>query len=91
MLNLLKDILKNGIKPPLFELGEAKFWDDPHISKSMLEAHLNPNHDAASWKPETIDKTVHHLLKLKVLKPGMKVLDLGYVYEAAFISYGYAG
>ena len=65
------------VKPTLFELGEAKFWDDPHISKSMLEAHLNPNHDAASRKQETIDKTVKHLFESKVLKPGMKVLDLG--------------
>lgn len=65
------------VKPALFEPGEAKFWDDPHISKSMLEAHLNPNHDAASRKSETIDKTVKHLFESKVLKPGMKVLDLG--------------
>jgi SAM-dependent methyltransferase len=43
----------------------------------MLEAHLNPDHDVASRKPETIEKTVRHLFESKVLKPGMKVLDLG--------------
>ncbi len=74
---LLDSLLKINPKPLLFERGEPKFWDDPHISKSMLEAHLNPNHDAASRKPDTIDKTVRHLFESKALKPGMKVLDLG--------------
>ncbi|MCX7710170.1 MAG: methyltransferase domain-containing protein [Clostridia bacterium] len=64
-------------KPVLFEPGESKLWDDEYISKSMLDAHLNPNHDAASRKPETIDKTVQHLFASQVLKPGMRVLDLG--------------
>ncbi len=77
MRELLDNLLKINTKPLLFEPGEAKFWDDPHISKSMLEAHLNPNHDASSRKPDAIDKTVKHLFESKVLKAGMKVLDLG--------------
>lgn len=64
-------------KPALFTAGEKNFWDDPHISKCMLEAHLDPNHDAASRRPEIIDQTIHHLLTSGILKPGMKVLDLG--------------
>jgi len=74
---LLDSLLKINPKPLLFEPGEPKFWDDIHISKSMLEAHLDPNHDAASRKPDTIDKTVRHLFGSKILKPEMKVLDLG--------------
>jgi len=70
-------LLQYSIKPPLFEPGEARFWDDPHISKSMLEAHLNPDHDAASRKPETIDREVEHLISSGILKPGDRVLDLG--------------
>ena len=27
-------------KPRLYEKGEEMFWDDEHISKGMLEAHL---------------------------------------------------
>jgi SAM-dependent methyltransferase len=91
MRELFNNLLKLNSKPMLFEPGcrveqlgksttnsvELKFWDDPHISKSMLEAHLNPNHDAASRKPETIDKTIHHFFESGLLKPGMKVLDLG--------------
>lgn len=43
----------------------------------MLEAHLNPNSDAASRKVAIIDKEVRHLLAVRVLKPRDRVLDLG--------------
>lgn len=65
------------VKPRLYEPGEPLFWDDPHISKSMLEAHLNPDNDVASRKHVTIDKQVNHLISSGVVKPGDKVLDLG--------------
>lgn len=77
MRNLLEVLMKAGKRPLLFEAGEPEFWNDPHISKSTLEAHLNPNHDAASRKPEIIDQTVLHWLSCGVIKPGYKVLDLG--------------
>ena len=35
-------------EPALYEGGTAPFWDDDHISQSMLAAHLDPNLDAAS-------------------------------------------
>lgn len=73
----MKNILKLVQKPPLFEPGEPQFWDDPYISQSMLKAHLDPGHDAASRKPETIDKTVHQFLSSGIVKPGSRVLDLG--------------
>jgi SAM-dependent methyltransferase len=74
---LLTDILKADQKPPLFEPGEPHFWDDPYISQSMLKAHLDPGHDLASRKPKTIAKTVEHLLKSGIIKPGFRILDLG--------------
>jgi len=70
-------IFQYSAKPPLFEPGEAHFWDDPHISKGMLEAHLNPEHDAASRKAETINKEIEHLVSSNILKQGNRVLDLG--------------
>lgn len=70
-------ILGFAEKPALFESGEPEFWCDPHISKSMLEAHLDPDHDAASRRPEEINRTVCHLVASGVLAPGMRVLDLG--------------
>jgi hypothetical protein len=36
-VNLLNELLE---KPEPFAPGEALFWDDPHISKGMLEAHF---------------------------------------------------
>ena len=74
---LIDSINKYSNQPQPFEPGEKSFWDDPHISKSMLEAHLDQSHDAASRKIETIDQTVEHLFKTGLLKPGMKLLDLG--------------
>lgn len=73
----LSTLLQCSEKPPLFEPGETRFWDDPHISKGMLEAHLNPEHDAASRKAETIDKEIKYLVSSNILKPGDRVLDLG--------------
>jgi cyclopropane fatty-acyl-phospholipid synthase-like methyltransferase len=64
-------------KPALFEPGEPHFWDDPHIAKSMLEAHLDPLREAASRQPETIDQEVNHLASCGIIEPGDKVLDLG--------------
>jgi SAM-dependent methyltransferase len=74
---LLTDIMKANLKPSLFEPGEALFWDDPHISQSMLQAHLDPAHDLASRKPETIDRIVERLLRSGMIKPGFRLLDLG--------------
>ena len=74
---ILSYILDSSTKPRLFGPGETQFWDDPHISKSMLKAHLNPHTDAASRKPETISKTIEHLVLSNILNHGDKVLDLG--------------
>ena len=64
-------------KPEPFTPGEALFWDDPHISKQMLEAHLDPNIDAASRRPETIDRSVKWMIEMLRLKTGDSLLDLG--------------
>jgi SAM-dependent methyltransferase len=74
---LLTDVLKANHKPPLFEPGEARFWDDPHISGSMLQAHLDQAHDLASRRSETITRIVAHLLGSGLIKPGFRLLDLG--------------
>ena len=73
----LSVIFELPVKPRVFEPGESLFWNDPYISKSMLEAHLNPDNDAASRKHNTIDLEVNHLISSGILKPGDKVLDLG--------------
>jgi SAM-dependent methyltransferase len=72
---MFKDLVQQARKPVLFTKGTANFWDDPHISKYMLEAHLDPTWDAASRKPETIDRTVEWLTNY--LPSQAAILDLG--------------
>jgi len=75
-LNLDK-LMRLQQKPAPFTPGEPLFWNDPHIAKQMLAAHLDQSTDLASRKPETIDKTVRWLLSHLDLKIGDAVLDLG--------------
>lgn len=77
MKRLFECLADSAKKPELFQAGEPSFWDDPHISKSMLEAHLNSNFEGASRSIQTIEKTVEHLISTAILKPHDKVLDLG--------------
>lgn len=63
-------------RPALFAPG-APLWTDEHISAQMLAAHLDPSHDAASRRPETIDREVAWLVSHLGLRPGSRVLDLG--------------
>lgn len=52
LLNFLKK------RPELYEQNVSKLWDDEHISKGMLEAHLNPDLDAATRNYKFVDKSV---------------------------------
>lgn len=66
-------------KPSIFQEGksQAAFWDNEHISKQMLEAHLNPNWDAASRKADTIELSCKWIISSMNLNNNDKVLDLG--------------
>lgn len=64
-------------KPPLFAPGEPLFWNDPHISAQMLQAHLDSRNDLASRRPETVQKSVDWLISNLNLRTGSAVLDLG--------------
>jgi SAM-dependent methyltransferase len=77
MDQILAQLIELQQKPAPFTPGEALFWDDPHISSQMLEAHLNLEIDAASRRPETIDRSVKWLIETLELKPGDSVVDLG--------------
>ncbi|NJD04165.1 MAG: class I SAM-dependent methyltransferase [Ruminiclostridium sp.] len=72
MINELFSLLQ---KPALWQRSCEPFWDDEHISKGMLEAHLNPDRDAASRKHSDIDHSVKWLQS--IIPAGSKVLDLG--------------
>jgi 2-polyprenyl-3-methyl-5-hydroxy-6-metoxy-1,4-benzoquinol methylase len=71
LLNLLKE------RPKLYEPSTSKFWDDEHISKGMLEAHLNPEWDAATRNHKFIDKSVEWITGITEGNENSKLLDLG--------------
>jgi 2-polyprenyl-3-methyl-5-hydroxy-6-metoxy-1,4-benzoquinol methylase len=77
MEQVIAQLIELQQKPEPFTTGVSLFWDDPHISKQMLAAHLDPDIDAASRRPETIDQSVNWLIQTLGLKPGDSVLDLG--------------
>lgn len=63
-------------RPAPFAIG-AELWNDPHISGEMLKAHLSPDTDAASYKPETIAAICRHLPCAMGLNKGAAIVDLG--------------
>lgn len=77
MDNIFAQLLQLQQRPAPFEPGEPLFWNDPHISAQMLKVHLDPNIDAASRTPETIDRSVQWTIETLALKTDYVVLDLG--------------
>jgi SAM-dependent methyltransferase len=73
----LEGLVRLTRRPALFTPHDAPFWNDPHIASQMLEAHLDPNTDAASRRPETIERCVIWLMEELALRPGARLLDLG--------------
>lgn len=53
------------------------FWDDPHISQSLLRSHLDPGNDLASRRKSFIDASTIGLPGVLGLAPGSRLLDLG--------------
>jgi SAM-dependent methyltransferase len=67
-------------KPELFSESRKLFWTDPHVSAYTLEAHLDPESDAASRPPETIDASVEWIAQLaeaRFPREPIHLLDLG--------------
>ena len=73
----INKIIELTKKPKLFERSDQKFWDDPHISKNMLEIHINPEFDAASRSYEFIGESIDWLIKSVFNDKDQKILDLG--------------
>ncbi len=50
-------------RPAPFEYYTSlQLWNDPHISKGMLDAHLDSSHDVASHRREFIDNGVSWMI-----------------------------
>lgn len=74
---MLDKMLEAAKKPELYAQSTMVFWDDEHISKGLLEAHLETDVDAASRKPEYIQKSVDWIARLAPPKSHNRLLDLG--------------
>ena len=82
----------NEIK--LFQRSNETIWTDGHICKTLLEAHLDESHDAATRKPETRIKTVNWINQS--IKPNSKIIDFGcgpglYSYELGKLGHNVLG
>jgi SAM-dependent methyltransferase len=73
----IQKIMRLMVKPVPFEPIGKLIWQDEHLSRQLLATHLDPNTDAASRRPETIDRSIAWIIDTLQLKPGMAVLDLG--------------
>lgn len=73
----LSELLQRTPVPAPWSEGEKIPWNEPGFSRRMLREHLDPGHDAASRRQETIDRQVAWLHEtVRAGKPG-RVLDLG--------------
>lgn len=63
--------------PKIYTESDGAFWDDEHISKFMLEAHLNPDCDSASRKQDGIIRSANWITEFCGGGSGKKMLDLG--------------
>lgn len=89
---MIDELMKYVKKPKLYELGTDVLWTDEHISKGMLEAHLNPEIDAASRNHSFIDKSVEWISQVAPASKYNELLDLGCgpgLYAERFSKAGY--
>ncbi len=71
------DIISKIEKPEIYEKGTAFMWTDEHISKQLLNIHLNPDIDLASRRKSSIEKTANWILDTQKEKGKLNILDLG--------------
>ncbi|QIB70156.1 class I SAM-dependent methyltransferase [Aminipila butyrica] len=79
-------------RPTLYKQSEVNFWDDEHISKYMLKAHLNPDYEGASRKWSFIEQSVKWIQEMTPPAQYRHLLDLGCgpgLYAERFSKAGY--
>lgn len=90
---MFDEMKKYLTKPKLYTPSTNKFWDNEHISKGMLEAHINPDWDAASRKAEFLDRSVEWISRIAPPAQFDSLLDLGCgpgLYAERFRNVGYS-
>ena len=64
-----------NLRPPIHTEDDLSFWDDEHISRSILDLHLDPDTDAASRRPQEVEREAEWIASQ--LPQGARVLDAG--------------
>lgn len=88
----IKSLKKLSAKPRLYEKGTSVMWTDPHISKQLLELHINPEHDVASRSRDKIELVSEFILD-QANKSNINILDMGCgpgLYAEHFAKKGYS-
>ncbi|WP_052078888.1 class I SAM-dependent DNA methyltransferase [Spirochaeta lutea] len=79
-------------RPAPFAKGSMELWRDPHISKGMLQAHLDPDTDAASRRPAFLDASCRFIQEIAPPDSFPRLLDLGCgpgLYAQRLLALGY--
>ncbi|WP_312430606.1 class I SAM-dependent methyltransferase [Lacrimispora sp.] len=89
---MLKSLIPFLERPPLYTKTTVPFWDDEHISKQMLKAHLDPGFEGASRKLAFIDKSAIWIKEIASPSRYRQLLDIGCgpgIYAEKFAQMGY--
>lgn len=89
MLNTISKLLE---KPPIYTKTEIPFWDDEHISRQMLKAHLDPDFEGASRKLKFIEESAAWIRDTVPPSAYPCLLDIGCgpgIYAERFSRMGY--
>lgn len=73
----IADIISQSDKLELYKKGTSFMWKDEHISKQLLDIHLNADIDLGSRKKSTIERTANWILETQKGKGKLNILDLG--------------
>lgn len=65
------------LNPAPYAPGTSSLWDDPHISKNMLKAHLSADVDGATRKHDFVARSVEWIATLAPPAKYPRLLDLG--------------
>ena len=85
-------IVKYLACPPIYAPSDISIWNDEHISKQMLLAHLNPDYEGASRKLSFIEDSVAWIKEIMPCQEYPALLDVGCgpgLYAERFCQAGY--
>lgn len=71
----IRKIIQQVGEPTPYVVGTDMMWTDSHISKHLLEVHINPEINLASRTAYNIDQTVNMIDE--IIAPKSAILDLG--------------